>query len=79
MIEAALAKHGRKREDIEINAWPWIAINPDKKQAIDDARPTVAAYSGYKQYEPFFEKQGFGTIPAPASSRSAATGTWLWS
>ena len=60
VIEAALAKHGRKREDIEINAWPWIAINPDKQQAIDDARATVAAYSGYKQYEPFFEKQGFG-------------------
>lgn len=60
VIEAALARHGRKREDIEINAWPWIAINPDKQQAIDDARATVAAYSGYKQYEPFFEKQGFG-------------------
>lgn len=60
VIEAALAKHGRKREDIEINAWPWIAINPDKQQAINDARATVAAYSGYKQYEPFFEKQGFG-------------------
>ncbi len=60
VIAAALAKHGRKREDIEINAWPWIAINPDKQQAIDDARATVAAYSGYKQYEPFFEKQGFG-------------------
>ena len=60
VIEAALRRHGRKREDIEINAWPWIAINPDKRQAIEDARPTVAAYSGYKQYEPFFEKQGFG-------------------
>jgi probable F420-dependent oxidoreductase len=60
VIEAALTKHGRQRADIEINAWPWIAINPDKQQAIDDARPTVAAYSGYKQYEPFFEKQGFG-------------------
>lgn len=60
VIAAALEKHGRKRTDIEINAWPWIAINPDKRQAIDDARPTVAAYSGYKQYEPFFEKQGFG-------------------
>jgi probable F420-dependent oxidoreductase len=60
VIEAGLARHGRKRSDIEINAWPWIAINDDKQQAIDDARATVAAYSGYKQYEPFFEKQGFG-------------------
>lgn len=60
IIEAGLAKHGRNRADFEINAWPWIAINPDKQAAIDDARATVAAYSGYKQYEPFFEKQGFG-------------------
>src|SRR3546814_16836746 len=60
IIEAALKKHSRKREDFEINAWPWIAINNDKQQAINDARPTVAAYAGYKQYEPFFEKQGFG-------------------
>ena len=60
IIATAIAKHGRKREDIEINAWPWIAINDDKQQAINDARATVAAYSGYKQYEPFFEKQGFG-------------------
>jgi alkanesulfonate monooxygenase SsuD/methylene tetrahydromethanopterin reductase-like flavin-dependent oxidoreductase (luciferase family) len=60
VIEAALAKHGRNRADLEINAWPWIAINPNKQQAIDDARATVAAYSGYRQYEPFFEKQGYG-------------------
>jgi alkanesulfonate monooxygenase SsuD/methylene tetrahydromethanopterin reductase-like flavin-dependent oxidoreductase (luciferase family) len=60
VIEAALAKHGRKRTDIEINAWPWIAVNDYKQQAINDARATVAAYSGYKQYEPFFEKQDFG-------------------
>ena len=60
IIKAALERHGRKREDIEINAWPWIAVNDDRQQAIDDARATVAAYCGYKQYEPFFEKQGFG-------------------
>jgi alkanesulfonate monooxygenase SsuD/methylene tetrahydromethanopterin reductase-like flavin-dependent oxidoreductase (luciferase family) len=59
-IEAALARYGRKREDIEINAWPWIAINDDKQKAIDDSRSTVAAYSGYKEYEPFFEAIGFG-------------------
>ena len=59
-IDAALARHHRSRSDLEINAWPWIAINPDKQQAIDDARSTVAAYAGYRQYEPFFEKQGFG-------------------
>jgi alkanesulfonate monooxygenase SsuD/methylene tetrahydromethanopterin reductase-like flavin-dependent oxidoreductase (luciferase family) len=60
IIDSLLAKYGRKRSDIEINAWPWIAVNNDKRQAINDARATVAAYSGYKEYEPFFEALGFG-------------------
>jgi alkanesulfonate monooxygenase SsuD/methylene tetrahydromethanopterin reductase-like flavin-dependent oxidoreductase (luciferase family) len=59
-IAETLAKYGRKREDVEINAWPWIAVNDDKQRAIDDSRATVAAYSGYKEYEPFFEAIGFG-------------------
>ena len=59
-IDAALAKYGRERRDVEINAWPWIAVNADKQKAIDDSRATVAAYSGYKEYEPFFEAIGFG-------------------
>lgn len=59
-INEILAKHGRSRLDVEINAWPWIAVNANKQQAIDDSRATVAAYSGYKEYEPFFEAIGFG-------------------
>jgi alkanesulfonate monooxygenase SsuD/methylene tetrahydromethanopterin reductase-like flavin-dependent oxidoreductase (luciferase family) len=59
-VQQQLAQHGRKRTDIEINAWPWVAINDNKQQAIDDSRATVAAYSGYKEYEPFFEVTGFG-------------------
>jgi alkanesulfonate monooxygenase SsuD/methylene tetrahydromethanopterin reductase-like flavin-dependent oxidoreductase (luciferase family) len=59
-IEAELARFGRKRSDVEINAWPWIAINDDKQQAINDSRATVAAYVGYKEYEAFFDALGFG-------------------
>jgi alkanesulfonate monooxygenase SsuD/methylene tetrahydromethanopterin reductase-like flavin-dependent oxidoreductase (luciferase family) len=59
-IEAELARFGRKRSDVEVNAWPWIAINDDKQQAINDSRATVAAYVGYKEYEAFFEALGFG-------------------
>ena len=59
-IEAELARFGRQRADVEINAWPWIAINDDKQQAIKDSRPTVAGYAGYKEYEPFFDAVGFG-------------------
>ncbi len=59
-IEAELARFGRARSDVEVNAWPWIAINDDKQQAINDSRATVAGYAGYKEYEPFFDAIGFG-------------------
>jgi alkanesulfonate monooxygenase SsuD/methylene tetrahydromethanopterin reductase-like flavin-dependent oxidoreductase (luciferase family) len=59
-IEAELARFGRKRSEVEINAWPWVAINDDKQQAINDSRATVAAYVGYKEYEAFFDALGFG-------------------
>jgi alkanesulfonate monooxygenase SsuD/methylene tetrahydromethanopterin reductase-like flavin-dependent oxidoreductase (luciferase family) len=59
-IEAELARFGRKRSEVEINAWPWVAINEDKQQAINDSRATVAAYVGYKEYEGFFDALGFG-------------------
>jgi alkanesulfonate monooxygenase SsuD/methylene tetrahydromethanopterin reductase-like flavin-dependent oxidoreductase (luciferase family) len=59
-IDAELARFGRKRSDVEVNAWPWIAINEDKQQAINDSRATVAAYVGYKEYEAFFDAIGFG-------------------
>ncbi|MFS0851814.1 LLM class flavin-dependent oxidoreductase [Novosphingobium panipatense] len=61
-IEAELARFGRKRDGVEINAWPWIAINDDKQQAIDDSRATVAGYAGYKEYESFFDSIGFGDL-----------------
>jgi len=61
-IEAELAKFGRKREDVEVNAWPWVAVNDDKQQAIDDSRATVAGYIGYKEYENFFDTIGFGDL-----------------
>jgi alkanesulfonate monooxygenase SsuD/methylene tetrahydromethanopterin reductase-like flavin-dependent oxidoreductase (luciferase family) len=61
-IEAELARFGRSRSDVEINAWPWIAINDDKQQAINDSRATVAGYAGYKEYENFFDAVGFGDM-----------------
>ena len=55
----ALSEAGRERENVEVNIWPWVAINTDEAQAIEDARPTMAFYGGVKQYEPFFEAHGF--------------------
>lgn len=59
LITNTLAEFGRKRSDIEINCWPWVAINDDKQQAINDARATVAAYAGIDVYEYIFEAHGF--------------------
>jgi alkanesulfonate monooxygenase SsuD/methylene tetrahydromethanopterin reductase-like flavin-dependent oxidoreductase (luciferase family) len=61
-IEAELARFGRRREDVEVNAWPWVAVNDDVAQAIEDSRATVAGYIGYKEYEPFFDALGFGDL-----------------
>ncbi len=55
----ALEKAGRKRSDIEVSIWPWVAPNPNLAEALDDARPTIAFYAGVKQYESFFESHGF--------------------
>jgi alkanesulfonate monooxygenase SsuD/methylene tetrahydromethanopterin reductase-like flavin-dependent oxidoreductase (luciferase family) len=61
-FEAALAAAGRRREQVEVNLWPWVAPNDDEAAAIEDARPTMAFYGGVKQYEPFFEAHGFGAV-----------------
>jgi len=61
-FEAALAAAGRRREQVEVNLWPWVAPNENEAEAIDDARPTMAFYGGVKQYEPFFEAHGFGAV-----------------
>lgn len=58
-IAAKLAEFGRARSEVEINAWPWVAVNDDMQMAIDDSRPTVAGYAGIKEYEPFFAARGF--------------------
>jgi probable F420-dependent oxidoreductase len=58
-LEAGLAQAGRKRDDIEVNIWPWAAPNPNEAEAIEDSRPTMAFYAGVAQYESFFEAHGF--------------------
>lgn len=54
-----LEKSGRDRKDIDVNIWPWVAPNPNEKEALDDARPTIAFYAGIKQYESFFTAHGY--------------------
>ena len=37
-----------------------VAINPDRREAIEDARTTVSFYASAREYAPFFEAHGFG-------------------
>lgn len=59
LIDRTLKEFGRARSDIDINCWPWVAVNNDKRQAINDARPTVASYAGIEVYEHIFEAHGY--------------------
>ncbi len=72
-LEASLTKVGRKRGDFDLNVWAWVAIDKDRKRAIEDARATVAFYAGFGQYEKFFAAHGFGT-QARAVSDAARRG-----
>jgi probable F420-dependent oxidoreductase len=54
-----LEKHGRNRKDMMVSIWPWVAINDDKAEAIEDARSSIAYYASAKQYQSFFEGNGY--------------------
>jgi probable F420-dependent oxidoreductase len=73
LLNEGLRAHGRKREDFHVNLWVYVAIAKDRRQAIDDARGTVAFYSSIAQYEKYYAAQGFGDASravAAAASRS---------
>ncbi len=58
-LKAGLAKAGKQRSDIELNMWLFVAPNDDRRQAVEDARATVAFYGGIAQYEEYFAAHGF--------------------
>jgi alkanesulfonate monooxygenase SsuD/methylene tetrahydromethanopterin reductase-like flavin-dependent oxidoreductase (luciferase family) len=58
-VKAGMAKAGKQREDVEFNMWLFVAPNDDRRQAIEDARATVAFYGGIAQYEEYFAAHGF--------------------
>ncbi len=58
-LKAGLAKAGRTRSDIHVNIWQWVAPNPDPREAVQDAKATVAFYAGVAQYEEYFAAHGF--------------------
>jgi alkanesulfonate monooxygenase SsuD/methylene tetrahydromethanopterin reductase-like flavin-dependent oxidoreductase (luciferase family) len=58
-LEEGLRRAGRDRSDIHWNAWFWAAVSDDRREAIEDSRPTMAFYAGMKQYEPMYAALGF--------------------
>jgi alkanesulfonate monooxygenase SsuD/methylene tetrahydromethanopterin reductase-like flavin-dependent oxidoreductase (luciferase family) len=58
-LQEGLRKAGRSRADIHWNAWYYVAVNPDRAEALQDARATVAFYAQFEQYEPLFAAHGF--------------------
>lgn len=59
-VKAGLEKGGKRREDVHLNLAFFVAINPDRREAIEDARTTVSFYASAREYAPFFEAHGFG-------------------
>jgi probable F420-dependent oxidoreductase len=57
-LAKGLKNAGRSREEVELNLWFNCAPNPDEKEAINDARHTVAFYGSARQYESFFAAHG---------------------
>jgi len=55
----SLQSAGRARSEIEVNIWPWVAINDNETEAINDGRATIAFYASMDQYESFFAAHGF--------------------
>jgi len=61
-LKRGLDRGDKQRSDVHFNAWLAVAINNNRAEAINDARPTVAFYAGIEQYEPFFAAHGFGDV-----------------
>jgi len=59
-LKIGLEKSGRKRSDVDLQLWLFCAPNEDKREAIEDARHTIAWYGQMEQYERYYEYIGFG-------------------
>jgi alkanesulfonate monooxygenase SsuD/methylene tetrahydromethanopterin reductase-like flavin-dependent oxidoreductase (luciferase family) len=68
-----LADAGRERRDVTVNLWLTVAPNPDRAQAVQDAKRHVAFYASIAQYRPYYEAHGFGA-EATALAEAAARG-----
>jgi probable F420-dependent oxidoreductase len=75
-LKAGLDRAGRKRADVHVNLWFFVAPGEDVAQCLEDARGTVAFYGGIEQYESYFAAHGFGK-EAKALQAAIHTGSYL--
>ncbi len=59
-LKQGLDKAGRERSAVDINLMIFTVINPDKAEAIRDARANIAFYTQSPQYLRYFAEIGFG-------------------
>jgi alkanesulfonate monooxygenase SsuD/methylene tetrahydromethanopterin reductase-like flavin-dependent oxidoreductase (luciferase family) len=59
-LAKGLAKAGRPRQSFDLNLFLTVALGPDKRQCIEDARRYLASYAVFAQYERYFTEIGFG-------------------
>lgn len=68
-IADGLARGGRRRGDVHLQIGQFVAIDADRRKAVDDARATVAFYAGVEAYEPFFAAHGYREIARRCQAR----------
>ncbi len=71
VLHQGLAAAGQKREEFHVNLYVYVAIAKDRRQAIHDARGTVAFYAGIAQYEKYFARHGFGDAARTVATAAA--------
>lgn len=59
-VKLGLDRAGRDRADLTINLMIFTVINPDRAEAIADARANIAFYTQSPQYLRYFAEIGFG-------------------
>lgn len=60
-LKAGLDKSGRRRSAVDLNVMIFTVINPNRAEAIADARANLAFYSQSPQYLRYFAEIGFGS------------------
>ena len=71
-LKRGLDQAGRTRAAVTVNLQMFVAVNPDRAQAIADARPSIAFYSQSPQYLRYFDAIGIGEAARAVQAAFAA-------